>query len=55
MDDESLKIKTECGLVYYKENDKWKLAGREGHILTLKYLRLIAGDKNVCRCKSCKE
>ena len=52
MEDESIKTKTECGLVYYDDNGKWKIAGREGHPLTKKYLEVLQG-KDVCRC--CKE
>ena len=54
MVEETIKTKTECGLVYYKKYDEqWKLAGRDGHPLTKRYLELMRG-KDVCVCETCE-
>ena len=55
VEDEPLKTKTECGLIYYDDNGKWKIAGREGHPLTERYIRLLEGKPScVCGCSQCE-
>lgn len=53
MTDESLELKKENGLIYYKVGDEWKIAGRDGHPLTMRYLQLLRGE-DVCVCSDCK-
>ena len=58
----NIKFKTECGIVYYTEDvdeesklpflkAKWKMAGREGHPLTQRYIELLKGG-DPCVCSS---
>ncbi len=53
----NMKFKTENGLIYYAEDDsdKWKMAGRETHPLTKKFIQLLKGeaDENTCICRGC--
>ena len=48
-----MEFKEEKGLIYYKENDKWKMAGRKDHPLTKKFIQLLKGecDENCSICK----
>ena len=50
---------TDNGLVYYKEHgsNKWKLAGRENHPLTERFIKLLKGeiDENSCVCGKSSE
>ena len=50
-----MKFKTENGLIYYYQNDKWKIAGREHHPLTKKFIQLLKGelDEDTCICREC--
>lgn len=48
-----METKDENGLTYYKVDDEWKLAGRAGHPMTLRYLELLKG-KPTCVCNDCK-
>jgi hypothetical protein len=51
-----METKEECGLIYYKVGDEWKLAGRADHPLTKRYLRLLEGKPScLCGCKTCEE
>jgi hypothetical protein len=51
-----LQLKTVNGLIYYRENDKWKLAGRENHPLTQRYIKLLKGEPScLCGCARCGE
>ena len=50
-----METKTEDGLIYYKVDDDWKLAGRDGHPLTYRYLKLLRGE-STCLCSDdCNE
>ena len=51
----NMKFKTENGLIYYYQDDKWKMAGRENHPLTKKFIQLLKGevDENTCICREC--
>lgn len=49
-----LETKEEKGLIYYKTDNEWKLAGRAGKAMTLRYLELLKGKPTcVCGCEKC--
>ena len=50
-----MKFKKEHGLIYYYEDEKWKIAGRENHPLTKRFIQLLKGetDENTCVCREC--
>ena len=47
-----LQLKTVDGLIYYREDSKWKMAGREDHPLTQRFIRLLGGE-DTCLCNEC--
>ena len=48
-----LQLKTVDGLIYYREDSKWKMAGRENHPLTQRFIKMLAGE-DVCQCNDCE-
>jgi hypothetical protein len=49
-------FKKENGLIYYcKDGYNWKMAGRENHPLTKKFIQLLKGevDEDTCICEKC--
>ena len=49
-----LQLKTVNGLIYYREDGKWKMAGREDHPLTHRFIRLLGGE-DTCLCNECEK
>lgn len=46
-----MKFKKENGLIYYYEDEKWKIAGRENHPLTHRFIKLLKGEVNTSICE----
>lgn len=51
----SMEFKEENGLIYYFQDEKWKIAGRKNHPLTKRFIQLLKGesDEDSCICRQC--